>query len=117
MYKYDIMEKINFKKNADGLVPAIIQDSITLKVLMLGYMNQEAVAKTLETKKVTFYSRTRKRLWTKGEESGNYLNLVAIRTGNQVHARIMTGLLEIDVFPVDFHAEGGAEQLRIVIQG
>lgn len=73
------MEKIDFKKNADGLVPAIIQDRETQKVLMLGYMNKEAVAKTLETKKVTFYSRTRNRLWTKGEESGNFLNLVDMR--------------------------------------
>jgi phosphoribosyl-ATP pyrophosphohydrolase/phosphoribosyl-AMP cyclohydrolase len=94
MYKYDIMEKINFKKNADGLVPAIIQDSITLKVLMLGYMNQEAVAKTLETKKVTFYSRTRKRLWTKGEESGNYLNLVAIHTDCDQDTLLLTVIPE-----------------------
>lgn len=67
---------IDFTKSTDGLVPAIIQDATTKKVLMLGYMNQEAVAKTKETKKVTFYSRSKQRLWTKGEESGNYLNLV-----------------------------------------
>ncbi|RXP57045.1 bifunctional phosphoribosyl-AMP cyclohydrolase/phosphoribosyl-ATP diphosphatase HisIE [Lutibacter sp. HS1-25] len=70
---------IDFNKNNDGLVPAIIQDAITKKVLMLGYMNQEAYAKTIETGKVTFYSRTKNRLWTKGEESGNFLNLVSIK--------------------------------------
>ena len=70
---------IDFKKNSDGLVPAIIQDSITGKVLMLGYMNEEAFLKTNRTKKVTFYSRSKKRLWTKGEESGNFLELVNIK--------------------------------------
>ncbi len=70
---------IDFNKNGDGLVPAIIQDSKTRKVLMLGYMNEEAFLKTNQTKKVTFYSRTKERLWTKGEESGNFLNLVNIK--------------------------------------
>lgn len=70
---------IDFNKNSDGLVPAIIQDAKTRKVLMLGYMNEEAFLKTNETKKVTFYSRTKQRLWTKGEESGNFLNLVNIK--------------------------------------
>ena len=70
---------IDFNKNSDGLVPAIIQDSKTRKVLMLGYMNEEAFLKTNQTKKVTFYSRTKERLWTKGEESGNFLNLVNIK--------------------------------------
>ncbi|SDR76226.1 bifunctional phosphoribosyl-AMP cyclohydrolase/phosphoribosyl-ATP diphosphatase HisIE [Gramella sp. MAR_2010_147] len=70
---------IDFNKNNDGLVPAIIQDSTTKKVLMLGYMNEEAFLKTNETKKVTFYSRTKERLWTKGEESGNFLNLVNVK--------------------------------------
>jgi phosphoribosyl-AMP cyclohydrolase / phosphoribosyl-ATP pyrophosphohydrolase len=70
---------IDFNKNNDGLVPAIIQDSKTRKVLMLGYMNEEAYLKTNESKKVTFYSRTKNRLWTKGEESGNFLNLVNIK--------------------------------------
>lgn len=70
---------IDFAKNSDGLIPAIIQDATTKNVLMLGYMNEEAVKVTQETKKVTFYSRTKKRLWTKGEESGNFLNLVAIK--------------------------------------
>lgn len=72
------MKTINFDKN-NGLVPAIIQDFITKKVLMLGYMNQEAVAKTIKTKKVTFFSRSKQRLWTKGEESGNFLTLVSIK--------------------------------------
>lgn len=71
--------EINFDKNNDGLIPAIIQDASTSKVLMLGYMNEEAYQKTISTNKVTFYSRTKKRLWTKGEESGHFLNLVAIK--------------------------------------
>lgn len=62
-----------------GLIPAIIQDNITHKVLMLGYMNAEALHKTQETGKVTFYSRTKQRLWTKGEESGNFLNVISIK--------------------------------------
>ena len=68
---------LDFKK-MDGLIPAIIQDSYTAKVLMLGFMNEEAYQKTVDTKKVTFYSRTRKTLWTKGETSGNFLNVVSI---------------------------------------
>lgn len=63
----------------DGLVPAIIQDSRTLKVLMLGFMNKEAYDKTVETGKVTFWSRTKQRLWTKGETSGNTLTVVDIK--------------------------------------
>ncbi|MBE0424307.1 MAG: bifunctional phosphoribosyl-AMP cyclohydrolase/phosphoribosyl-ATP diphosphatase HisIE [Lutibacter sp.] len=70
---------IDFNKNSDGLVPAIIQDAITKNVLMLGYMNQEAFDKTIETNQVTFFSRTKNRLWTKGEESGNFLNVVSIQ--------------------------------------
>jgi len=66
---------IDFTKNPDHLVPAIIQDAETRKVLMLGYQNKEAFEKTLELKKVTFYSRSKQRLWTKGEESGNFLEL------------------------------------------
>lgn len=68
---------IDFDKMG-GLVPAIVQDATTRKVLMLGYMNREAYDKTLATGKVTFFSRSRKRLWTKGETSGNYLNLVSM---------------------------------------
>lgn len=70
--------KIDFKKYNDGLVPAIIQDVLTSKVLMLGYMNKEAFLKTNQSKQVTFFSRSKQRLWTKGEESGNFLNLVSI---------------------------------------
>lgn len=72
------MIKVDFNKNSDGLVPAIIQDSITKNVLMLGYMNEVALQKTLETKKVTFWSRSRNTLWTKGETSGNFLDLVSV---------------------------------------
>jgi phosphoribosyl-ATP pyrophosphohydrolase/phosphoribosyl-AMP cyclohydrolase len=70
---------IDFNKNNDGLVPVIVQDATTKNVLMLGYMNEEALKKTQSTKRVTFYSRSKKRLWTKGEESGNFLNLVDIK--------------------------------------
>ena len=72
------VESIDFKK-MDGLVPAIIQDSKSQKVLMLGFMNEEAYKKTVETGKVTFFSRTRNTLWTKGETSGNFLNVVDIK--------------------------------------
>ena len=70
--------KIDFEKGG-GLVPAIIQDAMAKNVLMMGYMNQEALDKTLETKKVTFWSRSRNCLWTKGETSGNFLHLVDIK--------------------------------------
>jgi phosphoribosyl-ATP pyrophosphohydrolase/phosphoribosyl-AMP cyclohydrolase len=70
--------KIDFAKYADGLVPAIVQDFHTHTVLMLGFMDQAALDKTEQTGKVTFYSRTKKRLWTKGEESGNFLELKSI---------------------------------------
>ncbi len=70
--------EIDFEKS-NGLVPAIIQDADTQKVLMLGYMNKEAYEKTMSTKQVTFYSRSRKCLWTKGETSGNFLDLVSIK--------------------------------------
>lgn len=73
-HSYTIM-KIDYSKYSDGLVPAIVQDNSTLKVLMLGFVNEEALKKTEETGKVTFYSRSKKRLWTKGEESGNFLEL------------------------------------------
>ena len=71
-------QQIDFNK-MDGLVPAIIQDASTKNVLMLGFMNEEAYQKTLELKKVTFFSRTKQRLWTKGEESGNFLDVVDIK--------------------------------------
>ncbi len=69
---------IDYSKHPDGLVPAIVQDAQTKTVLMLGYMNAEAVAKTQETKQVTFFSRSKNRLWTKGEESGNVLEFVSL---------------------------------------
>lgn len=68
---------LDFKKG-DGLIPVIIQDDQTLEVLMLGYMNEDAYNKTVVDKKVTFFSRSKNRLWTKGEESGNFLNVKAI---------------------------------------
>jgi phosphoribosyl-AMP cyclohydrolase / phosphoribosyl-ATP pyrophosphohydrolase len=70
---------IDFKKYTDGLVPAVVQDFKTNKVLMLGFMNNDAVQKTEEIGKVTFYSRSKNRLWTKGEESGNFLMLKEMR--------------------------------------
>ncbi|CED71101.1 histidine biosynthesis bifunctional protein HisIE [includes: phosphoribosyl-AMP cyclohydrolase and phosphoribosyl-ATP pyrophosphatase] [Aliivibrio wodanis] len=77
MSQQELATRIDWEK-VDGLVPAIIQDFGSSQVLMMGYMNQEALAKTLETEKVTFFSRTKNRLWTKGEESGNSLNLVNV---------------------------------------
>lgn len=70
---------IDFSKNRDELIPAVIQDVATKNVLMLGYMSKEALKKTIDTNKVTFFSRTKNRLWTKGEESGNFLNVVDIK--------------------------------------
>jgi len=70
---------VNFNKTPNNLIPAIIQDNETKNVLMLGYMNQEALDQTLATKKVTFFSRTKNRLWTKGEESGNFVELISIK--------------------------------------
>ncbi len=71
--------KVDFNKFSDGLAPAIIQDAVDQQVLMLGYMNEEALKKTLTESRVTFYSRSKKRLWTKGETSGNYLELDSIK--------------------------------------
>ncbi|MFV0482767.1 MAG: bifunctional phosphoribosyl-AMP cyclohydrolase/phosphoribosyl-ATP diphosphatase HisIE [Bacteroidales bacterium] len=73
-----MINNLNFDKLGNGLIPAVIQDNNTNKVLMLGFMNNEAFEKTQELGKVTFYSRTKKRLWTKGEESGNFLTVVNI---------------------------------------
>ena len=70
--------EIDFKKYSDGLVPAIVQDSDTQKVLMLGFMNEAALQHTMREGKVTFYSRSKKRLWMKGEESGNFLELRSV---------------------------------------
>lgn len=71
------MESVQWEK-MEGLLPAVVQDAETLQVLMVGYMNREALTATLETKRVTFYSRSKQRLWTKGETSGNFLNLVSV---------------------------------------
>ncbi|MDC0248938.1 bifunctional phosphoribosyl-AMP cyclohydrolase/phosphoribosyl-ATP diphosphatase, partial [Flavobacteriaceae bacterium] len=70
---------LDFSKNKDGLVPAIIQDNTTYKVLMLGYLNQESLSLTLSTDVVHFYSRTKQRIWKKGEESGNELKVVSLK--------------------------------------
>ena len=70
---------LDFNKNKDGLVPAIIQDDLTSKVLMLGYLNKESLSLTLSTKVVHFYSRTKQRIWKKGEESGNELKVISIK--------------------------------------
>lgn len=69
---------LDFNKNSDGLLPAIIQDAKTKKVLMLGYMNENALKQTKISKKATFFSRSKQRLWTKGEESGNFLEVISI---------------------------------------
>lgn len=74
-----LSSQLDWQKQND-LIPAVIQDANTLQVLMLGYMNAEALAHTLQSKQVTFFSRSKNRLWTKGESSGNYLNLVSIQT-------------------------------------
>lgn len=72
-----LTEQLDWQKT-DGLMPAIIQHAVSGEVLMLGYMNEEALAKTQETGKVTFFSRTKQRLWTKGKTSGHFLNVVSI---------------------------------------
>ena len=71
--------ELNFSKSQDGLLPAIVQDATTKTVLMLGYMNEEALQHTQVSGKVTFFSRSKQRLWTKGEESGHFLNLVSLK--------------------------------------
>jgi len=73
------MKTADFNKNTDGLLPAIIQDAQTQNVLMLGYMNEAALEKTQSTGRVTFFSRSKQRLWTKGEESGNFLEFKSIK--------------------------------------
>ncbi len=77
MKKIFDIDKLDWQKT-DGLIPAIIQNYKSKKILMLGYMNKQALKQTLETKKVTFFSRTKNRLWQKGEESGNILELISI---------------------------------------
>ena len=95
--------EIDFGKYADGLVPAIIQDSVTNKVLMLGFMNAAALQKTQELKQVTFYSRSKNRLWTKGEESGNFLLLKDIKSDCD------NDTLLIKVYPVGPVCHTGAD--------
>ncbi len=73
------LKELNLASDVAGLLPAIVQDAMTKNVLMLGYMNEESLAVTEKTKKVTFYSRTKKRLWTKGETSGNFLHVVEMK--------------------------------------
>lgn len=84
------MNTDDLRFNENGLIPAIVQDAASLRVLMLGYMNPEAIAKTLESGMVTFYSRSRKRLWTKGETSGNTLKLTEIRYDCDKDALLVT---------------------------
>ena len=74
-----MIEQLDFNKHTEGLIPAIIQDFKTQKVLMLGYMNKEAVKKTVDSGRVCFFSRSKQRLWTKGEESGNFLEVESIK--------------------------------------
>ena len=76
----EIIRRIDFSKSENGLVPVIVQDSSTNVVLMLGFMNKEALQETIDTKLVTFYSRSKQRLWVKGETSKNFLHLVDIKT-------------------------------------
>lgn len=95
--------ELDFEKYTDGLVPAIVQDAVTSKVLMLGFMNAEALAKTNELQQVTFFSRTKKRLWTKGEESGNFL------TVNEIKVDCDNDTLLIKVNPVGSVCHTGAD--------
>ena len=83
------MKTADFNKDPNGLLPAIVQDAQTLKVLMLGYMNEEALEKTQSTGKVTFFSRSKQRLWTKGEESGNFLNFKSVKVDCDLDALLV----------------------------
>ena len=83
------MKTADFNKDPNGLLPAIVQDAQTLKVLMLGYMNEEALEKTQSSGKVTFFSRSKQRLWTKGEESGNYLNFKSVKVDCDLDALLV----------------------------
>jgi phosphoribosyl-ATP pyrophosphohydrolase/phosphoribosyl-AMP cyclohydrolase len=95
--------KIDFEKSPDGLVPAIVQDAATEKVLMLGYMNRESFDKTNEIGKVTFFSRSRQTLWTKGEQSGNFLKV------KEILIDCDGDTLLIKAFPADAVCHTGAE--------
>ncbi len=118
-------EELNLSKCPDGLIPAVIQNDSTLEVLMLGYMNREAYEKTLAEGRVTFYSRTRSTLWTKGETSGNSLNVVSLH----VDCDVDTLLIRVNPIGPTCHtgarscfyqegdsAEGFIRQLQSVIQ-
>ena len=83
---------LQWRKSANGLLPAIIQDARTGRVLMLGYMNEESLRATIETKEVTFFSRSKKRLWKKGETSGNTLSLVSITTDCDLDALLIRAI-------------------------
>lgn len=76
---FSVLDEIRWDKAADGLVPAVVQDAETKDVLMLGFMNRDALAKTLREGRVTFWTRSRQKLWTKGETSGNVLQFVSLR--------------------------------------
>ena len=95
---------LDFSKNKDGLVPAIIQDNTTHKVLMLGYLNQESLSLTLSTNVVHFYSRTKKRIWKKGEESGNELRVVSIKEDCDIDTLLIkvNFFLHCDQDPINF---------------
>ncbi len=95
--------ELDFEKYTDGLVPAIVQDAVTSKVLMLGFMNAEALAKTNQLQQVTFFSRTKKRLWTKGEESGNFLKV------NEIKVDCDNDTLLIKVNPIGSVCHTGAD--------
>src|SRR6202044_1922178 len=75
----EILSAVEFEKDPAGLIPAVVQDSETKDVLMMGFMNRDALAKTLDTGFVTFWTRSRQKLWTKGETSGNTLNMISVR--------------------------------------
>ena len=105
--------KIDFEKMG-GLVPAIIQDAVTQKVLMLGFMNEEAYQKTLDTKHVTFWSRTRNTLWTKGETSGNFLNLVDIKVDCDNDTLLIQAHPDGPTFPPAIQGQTPAGEKRIM---
>ena len=115
---------INFDKNGDGLVPAVIQDDRTLQVLMVGYMNPEAYEKSRAEGRVTFYSRTKGRLWTKGETSGNFLDIVSIAEDCDSDALLVRVVPHGPVCHTGTQScfggeptEGFIRQLQAVIQG
>ena len=94
-------EELDTSKDSQGLVPAIIQDDTTLAVLMLGYMDREALEKTQQDRIVTFYSRTKGRLWTKGETSGNFMDVMSVAKDCD------SDTILIRLFPVDRHVTSG----------